>query len=444
MMEIRRIFVFVSIIACLGLASCENGYDTVFDKSPDERVSERLKEYQAFLKEAPYGWNGVLETGTGKQFYYYFKFNDNGSVTMVSDFNTETFTAMTGTWKLKALQQPTLSFDTYSYIHLPADPKGDTNGGNNGEGLISDFEFALPEYNGTNWLLRGIQRGSKITLQEATQQQADFVLNGGMEEMYTYLSANKGLRLVLPDSEIATVAFDLKGREVVAQYVSNDNQRVSLSAVYFRISHTGIEFNEPLSVRGNNISRFNWDPSSKEYSATVAGSNTTIYNSTALHIFEPNVTLKSVLGFWYEGIIVPANSIFDPIPGQSQEFLGKYKTAIDNLYESAYKLRLLDSYFIFDLDNYKMYVVMDVYQPSSGQRYYAVYRYGYTFDSSNFFKFTYEAPNDVGEVVLDLVKDVLDPIKTEKFKADYVGGGLNLTGGFFSQDSGFAFSGYLY
>jgi hypothetical protein len=62
---------------------------------------------------------------------------------MLSDFNETTATVLKeSSYRLKALQQPTLIFDTYSYLHLLSDPDPNVAGGIAGKGYNSDFEFA--------------------------------------------------------------------------------------------------------------------------------------------------------------------------------------------------------------------------------------------------------------------------------------------------------------
>ena len=171
----RKILSF-TLLATIALSGCNKKEDDAFDQSPDERINETLAEYQSALVKAPYGWKGLIyPAGTkGGVFAFYFKFNDSNRVEMFSDFDsTSNVTPATSSYRLKALQQPSLLFDTYSYIHVLSDPDGSVNGGDYGTGLGSDFEFAIMDVGTDTIKLTGRFNGSKAYLIKATQQEAD-------------------------------------------------------------------------------------------------------------------------------------------------------------------------------------------------------------------------------------------------------------------------------
>src|ERR1044072_3323098 len=132
------------IFAISLFASCRRDDDNLFDKSPDERLNETLTKYQTALTASTTGWNANLVTGDGGSYRFYFSFDDKNRVQMYSDWDTSTSSNVReSSYRLKALQQPSLIFDTYSYIHILSDPDGSVNGGTYGQGLKSDFEFAI-------------------------------------------------------------------------------------------------------------------------------------------------------------------------------------------------------------------------------------------------------------------------------------------------------------
>src|SRR5258708_439035 len=158
------------LLAIILVASCKRDDDHVFDKSSDERINETLKAYQTAMTSSQYGWNGNLYTADGTLYRFYFSFNDSNRVQMYSDFDSLTATDIKeSSYRLKALQQPSLIFDTYSYIHLLSDPDGSVNGGADGVGLKSDFEFAIDSVTTDSISLIGRVNGSKLTFKKATQ-----------------------------------------------------------------------------------------------------------------------------------------------------------------------------------------------------------------------------------------------------------------------------------
>src|SRR5438105_15063684 len=106
----KRIITYI-IATVTVLASCRKD-NHVFDKSPDERINETLSKYQSVISSATNGWNGVIVTGDGSTFSFYFRFNDSNRVFMFCDFDSTTSTTVKeSSYRLKALQQPSLIFD---------------------------------------------------------------------------------------------------------------------------------------------------------------------------------------------------------------------------------------------------------------------------------------------------------------------------------------------
>lgn len=168
----KKILLYITA-ATIGLNSC-NKHKDAFYESPDERVNEALATYQKALTASQYGWKGLIYPAglAGGVVSFYFKFDANNRVEMFSDFDSASaVTPMTASYRLKALQQPALLFDTYSYVHVLADPDAAVNGGSYGNGLISDFEFAINGISGDSVKLTGRFNKSKAVLVKATQQE---------------------------------------------------------------------------------------------------------------------------------------------------------------------------------------------------------------------------------------------------------------------------------
>jgi hypothetical protein len=168
----KKSFLYIAA-AAIGFFGC-NKHEDAFDESPDERINEALATYQSALTSSQYGWKGLIYPSglEGGVVSFYFKFNESNRVEMFSDFDSASaVTPMTASYRLKALKQPALIFDTYSYVHVLADPDGSVNGGSYGSGLISDFEFAIDGIAGDSVKLTGRFNKSKAILVKATQQE---------------------------------------------------------------------------------------------------------------------------------------------------------------------------------------------------------------------------------------------------------------------------------
>jgi hypothetical protein len=90
---------------------------------------------------------------------------------MYCDFDSTTASSpRESSYRLKALQQPSLLFDTYSYIHILADPDAGVNGGYYGGGLVSDFEFSIDSVADDHMTLTGRFNRSKARFRKAAAQ----------------------------------------------------------------------------------------------------------------------------------------------------------------------------------------------------------------------------------------------------------------------------------
>lgn len=166
----QRVLPFLLVTLTL-FSACRKDDDPVFDQSPDERINQTLEAYQTALAGSTYGWNAVLTTANGVSYHFHFSFNDANRVQMFADIDTvSAIERKESSFRLKALQQPALLFDTYSYIHILADPDGSVNGGEYGTGLRSDFEFSLDTLTTDSIRLTGRFNGSSMVLSRATQE----------------------------------------------------------------------------------------------------------------------------------------------------------------------------------------------------------------------------------------------------------------------------------
>lgn len=162
----RLIFILIGVVV---LASCQKENDPLFDKSADERIDAKLKEYSELLVSAEYGWKteyfpGSLATGGWS---YLFKFKENGVVSMMSDFNpTTASTEQESSYRISMIHKPSLIFDTYSSFHILSDPSL----AQQGKGLKGDFEFEIEEFKNDTLYLVGHYDKSILKLVRATAE----------------------------------------------------------------------------------------------------------------------------------------------------------------------------------------------------------------------------------------------------------------------------------
>jgi hypothetical protein len=274
------------IFAISLLASCRKDDDNAFDKSPDERLNETLAQYQAVLSASTTGWNANLVTADGGSYRFYFSFNDKNRVQMYSDFDTATASNVReSSYRLKALQQPCLIFDTYSYIHILSDPDGAVNGGAYGQGLKSDFEFAIDTVTADSILLTGRFNGSKLRLNKADAGDravwANKQVANGVVNFRNFWKINlywKQLKYRSVDYELQ---FDTTVKSVTVSWGSGSAKQ-SVTRQYYYWAN-GVYFSAPVvngsvSIPGFSITSF--DAGTQVMGATVNGTAATIAGAT--------------------------------------------------------------------------------------------------------------------------------------------------------------------
>jgi hypothetical protein len=435
----------------LSVISCDNNYETIFSESPDERTKAVLDEYNTLLREAPFGWKASLYTSTGAGYFYYLDFNEGGNVTMLSDFNANAAgEPMESTWALKALQRPTLSFTTYSYIHLPADPDGNINNGFPGSGLLSDFEFAVIRTSGDSVIMKGVQHNSEIILIKASEHETQAYYDKRIQSLLLqteeYLASSKGYRLTLPDQTVVPMALSIPYKLISFQFLDSDGKTIHTPRTSYTFSIDGIVLKEPLKIKSYEIDRLIWDDNSNSYTVPL-GTPVPLTGSDDPYIFNPSVSLYSLAGNELVTAIIPYGAGAYPLPGQSDTFTQIYNDAASQMLQGPYRITLEEIRFVFVPNTDRMLMILSVIQPTTSggaNRFTGQYTYSYQVREGGILKFRLEATDgNAGLLYADML-GILSHFDNDTFKMEYVGGGFSLIAGFFSQEEpDYYFSGYL-
>lgn len=291
--HIMKRFLVVMLLAVVGLQSCKKDDNFIFDQSPDERLNAKLTEYQALLSGAQNGWKAVIVTDSANAgpymatYGFYFRFDNANRVKMYSDWNASTaVTLKESSYRLKALQQPSLIFDTYSYIHLLADPDPDVNGGDpstNG-GLYADFEFYFDAAATDTIKLIGRFNGSKMMLVRATKQEADAYDNQQLGRGLLFNNIDRYLnyfKRMTVGGVVYEIKADISGRTITLSWVNSSGAFQMFTTQYY-YSLGGITFANPLingSQTINGFTNITWDASNTTLGLSVNSSATSIVGS---------------------------------------------------------------------------------------------------------------------------------------------------------------------
>ncbi|QHS62559.1 DUF4302 domain-containing protein [Chitinophaga agri] len=332
------------------LAACQKSDEDVFSAPPDTRLNDTLKKYGDILATAPYGWKGLvypsgLEHGV---FSFYFEFNDSNRVKMYADFDSASaITVAESSYRLKALQQPCLLFDTYSYLHVLSDPDASVNGGVYGEGLYSDFEFAIEGMRGDTILLKGRYHESKAVLIKATaEEQAAYKgekSNRLIDKIGTYLTYFKRLTL---NGKSYDVAFDEASRTTTISWVDESGANQTVTTGYY-YTPNGVAFAPAVNVNGETIASLDnltWSATSTTLSFTANGNTGTIKETA-----KPLVIDKDAAKAWWN----------------EKQQTGSYWITVEGFHVDGKD----DAYGIQQLPNYSFTIYNPQFELSDGSQY---------------------------------------------------------------------------
>jgi hypothetical protein len=434
-------YLIIFLTLCLGLTGCDKGLDdSVFDETPDQRLTKTLEGLQTQLSGAPNGWKVFVYPGGGRAYGYYMKFNNENRVTMYGDFNgAQGETAKESSYRLKALQQPSLIFDTYSYIHIPADPKASVNGGDAGQGLNSDFEFAYDPSKAQEDTIRMIGRfkESKLLMIKATADEAAKYgaakIKAVQDSTRKYLQQNSYLLLRLPDGINKALSMNLTSRAFSLSYVDNGNL-VSFNTSFAFTSY-GIYLKEPIVYNDKSYYELFWDEAAMVYYLTIDGTRINVQNSPIPII---PIYLKINSDFDIFSIPPPTGG-----PGSSEEFLTVYQKSKADLFASPYRLNLQWVDFVFTAVNKTF--ILQTYYTQNTTLFRGDYNYTYTMTPDGIFKFNYVSDaNGNATLSAPYMAPLLDYFKTDHFQMEYYNDNGDIYGMFRSiEHPGFYFTGNL-
>ncbi len=276
----------------LALGSCKKSTTDPILGNVDERLNAELTKYQAQLASAQFGWKGYLLTGSEVYATFLFSFTDKNRTTMSADYSP---TPVESSYRLKALQRPTLLFDTYSTLHLIADPTPSKFGGATGEGYTSDFEYAFVSSSPDTIRLEGTFNKSKLVLvrsksaaDNATAFTAADILNSTLSKLRTYFK-----RTTIGGIE-CEMKLDPYNRIIGFNYLDGAALK-SVKSSYF-VSGTSLILYDPVKVGNTTISGLNgvtFNTGTGFISASISdGVNLQIKEAIAPLSYDPTVAAR--------------------------------------------------------------------------------------------------------------------------------------------------------
>lgn len=276
--EIMKKYLLYFLLISIAFTACKKDKTAAELGNPDERLNAVLTGYQTQLASAQFGWKGYLLTDSKVTATFLFSFTDKNRVTMSADYAPA---AKESSYRLKALQRPTLLFDTYSTLHLIADPNPNVIGGDVGDGYNSDFEFAFLSASTDTVKLEGTFNKSKLILVRSKSAADNTTAFSAVDDMTALLSK---LRTYFKRTTIGGIEGEVKldpaNRVFGFNYLDGTTLK-TVSSNYF-VSGTSIILYDPLVIGKTSLTTIN----GVSYDASTGFINASASGGTALQIKE--------------------------------------------------------------------------------------------------------------------------------------------------------------
>ena len=268
------------LLFAITLGSCKKFGTEPFMENPDKRLLADLSLYQTRLTGAEFGWKAYLLTDSKghtaiEVAAFLFSFKDN-KVTMSADYVTdEKEQKQESTYRLKALQRPTLIFDTYSILHKITDPTPSVFEGVTGAGHYADFEYAFISASTDTIKLEGTFYKNKLYLirsksaaDNATAFSAKNNMNKILNKVRTYFKP-----ATINGINYDYITFDPKQNVVSFNYTDSEGKTKSVSGKCFVPDTTSVVFFDPITIGNKTLTHIKdilYDASSNLIKATTS------------------------------------------------------------------------------------------------------------------------------------------------------------------------------
>lgn len=416
-------------LVLLVLAGCkQSDMDLVFDETPNERMSELQREVKQQLVEAKYGWRVLSTTLSKGKYGHYMDFDANGDkdrVRMVSDINNITSEILrTSAYRVKLINAPMLSFETYNYIHELADPDPNVIGGEIGEGLKADIEFELKRTTADSLFFVGRKFRSELVFIRATEAEQQVYLSGKYKDVINEVkSIFVSNQINLFDHKSTTHQMTINSDSRTLGIMSVVNEIIETSYDLFSFTADGIQIGKPIPLGNDFVVKILLD-NHKLYIVTDKGDKLEIRGSQ-----NPLLPLDKLMGPMYTKLFSPFNVKYPGTNATGDNILYEVHRQIKNPPVPGAPSKV-DLELVWDAKNKYIYLRGLVYYSAVPDI--TIYRYSYTFDeTTRLFKLGSEVEQAKKYANVTLMRNFL---KANEFKLEYYYNNGNAYGRIVSKD----------
>ena len=323
----KKILTYILFAQLIFLSCKKSEVEPIFEESANKRVTTVLDSYKKQLIGSEFGWKGVYYPAGGNAggYTFYLKFDAAGKVSMYSDidgfsyFPTGYDKAFETTYQVKALQTPTLVFDSYSYLTELVNP--DYNGGS---GQSADLELAFQTVTADKITLVGNVNKTQMTLTKLSKIESESLNKGGLSTVFNgtlnFTNTTKFIILTFPTGEKSDLIIDLAAKQLVLYYINTKNEP-DLVFSAFSVTTTGIQLKDPIKLYGITFQELFWDDIKKIYYLNAGGKRIDLTYSS-----------KPALPFYYAlGNLFVGFNMSPDIASQTAEYKALYAKIKSNV-----------------------------------------------------------------------------------------------------------------
>ncbi|RXQ92930.1 DUF4302 domain-containing protein [Ancylomarina salipaludis] len=233
--------VLFGLLLSMGVVSCDNNTDLLFDETAAQRKESANKAYDDALKSSEQGWLFQYypeETQKYGGYNFVVKFAEDNQVTVWSENMADFTQPETSTYNIISYGGPVLTFDTYnSIMHEFATPSADEYLAKGG-----DFEFLIMSNENDVMTVKGIKTGNELILTKMTESPEVY-----LEKINAISKLFKGSSL---ESTINDIDMTMGLNDHRLTFNFTENEEVKSVKAAFIVTPTGISFYEPITILG--------------------------------------------------------------------------------------------------------------------------------------------------------------------------------------------------
>lgn len=252
-------------VAILGLlTSCLKDQEDVFDKQSAIRAEEAIAADYKILAGAEHGWLMKYYPSPYRTYGGYcvfLKFTEDGKVTAASDIAKPTATA-DSYYKITQSAGIVLSFDTFNDIFHAFSTPDAPLGGETGKGWEGDYDFDFISVSADKIVLKGKKTGNYATLVPYKDDNwaAYMTTTADVEEDMNFPKYTMNV-------DGLDVAISKSYRNFAMTYATATTD-TTINVPYV-VSDAGIEFYEPITINGKEISGFKYVEDTYDFPTTT-------------------------------------------------------------------------------------------------------------------------------------------------------------------------------